>query len=90
MRYHFHVCTGKSIEYDEEGYDFASLEIARYHAVQTIRAYFLAHRKPRREVIDNACLCITDQHGNVEQLPFADAFLDRHGDRSAHFEPGHA
>jgi hypothetical protein len=63
-RYYFHVRDGGSLEEDQEGADFPTLEDAYEEAIQAARE-ILAQKVMANDVIDGQCFEIAAEDGTV-------------------------
>ena len=90
MHFHFHIHTGNEIQYDSQGAEFLDVNAARTFGLELIRNYFLIHPAPRPHIITKSVLYITDPDGNIEPVPFLDAFPSQDGSPVIHCSPGNA
>jgi len=91
MRFHFHVTYGNDLEYDCEGQDFLSLEVARQSAINAIRTFFLLHPNPEPRTLVQSVVCIARSDGDImAQIPFPEAFRTAEGWPVIHCSPGEA
>lgn len=90
MRFYFHVVSGRAVEYDREGHEFASLEAARKCGVEMIRNFLLAHNDPPPHLITKSMLCIINSDGHTETVPFIEALRTSEGMPVIHLGCGHA
>lgn len=79
MRYYFHFAFGNSIEYDDEGQDFATLDAARRAAELCFRNFYLMSPVKKSERWRGVYVCITDATGYVhDHVYFLDALRGEH------------
>ena len=76
MRYHFEIRAPLFLDPDPEGEEFASMEAACEHALETMRQYLASRDVGNLNLVENSTIEISDETGITTLLPLADVIAE--------------